>query len=95
MPCNGIPPWQDDWLSLLAEILSVALGMSVAFTIIVELGGRIVLLIPEAVRKLKAEGRKEHRQRLEEAYRRFGFEVDGRLVLPKCPEVYAFLAGDE
>ncbi len=89
------PRWQEDWLALLADIFGAALGMSVALTIIVELGGRMVLLIPEAVRKLKAEGRKEHRKRLEEAYRRFGVELDGRLMLPKSPEVDAFLDGEE
>ena len=50
-----------------------------------------MLLIPEAVKKLKRQGRRERDARYEEAYRRFGFEVDGVVVLPRTPEVQAFL----
>jgi predicted transposase YdaD len=62
-----------------------------------------MLLIPAAVRKLKREGRLEGRQegrlegrherdkRYEEAYRRFGVEVDGVVMLPRTAEVREFL----
>lgn len=47
----------------------------------------------------REEGRKEEREnqrkRREEAYVRFGVEVNGVLVLPKTPEVDRFLAGED
>ena len=43
----------------LSAIFSTAAGAASAFAIIVEVGGRIVLLIPATVKKLKNEGRKE------------------------------------
>ena len=47
----------------------------------------------------REEGRKEEREnqrkRREEAYARFGVEVNGVLVLPKTPEVDRFLAGED
>ena len=55
----------------------------------------MVLLIPDAVRQLIEKGRKAQRKRTREAFERFGFEVDGKLVLPRTPEVDAFLAGEE
>ena len=70
--------------------------------IIVEVFGRMVLLIPKAWNKAKEEGRREERKRLkavykaryQEAYERFGIEVDGVLTLPRTPEVERFLAGE-
>ena len=92
------PRWNEDWLALLADILSGAMGISIALTITVELVGNMVLLIPQRIRELKAQGRNEERKaqiaRRKEAYRRFGVEVDGGLVLPVTPEVERFLEGD-
>ena len=46
----------------------------------------------------RMEGRKEERKRQrqleDEAYARFGVEVDGVLMLPRTPEVERFLAGE-
>ena len=69
----------------------------------------MVLLIPKAVKRIKAvgheeglvegreEGIAEERQaqslRLEEAYCRFGIETDGVRSLPDTQEVRDFLAG--
>ena len=65
----------------------------------------MALLIPKAVRKIRDEGRAEglvegraeeqeiQRRRREEAYRRFGIDVDGVRSLPDTPEVRDFLAG--
>ena len=53
-----------------------------------------MLLIPAAIRKLKREGRQALEARYEEAYRRFGVEVDGVVMLPRTPEVRAFLNGE-
>ena len=92
------PRWNEDWLALLADILSAAMGISIALTIAAEVVGRMVLLIPDAVRNLIEKGRKEGRNeeitRRREAIRRFGVEVDGRLMLPISPEVEAFLNGE-
>ena len=40
------------------------------------------------------EERKRQRQREDEAYARFGVEVEGVLMLPRTPEVERFLAGE-
>jgi hypothetical protein len=88
---------------LLAAVFGTAAGTAFIFTILVEVGVRTMLLIPAAVRKLKREGRLEGRQegrlegrherdkRYEEAYRRFGVEVDGVVMLPRTAEVREFL----
>ena len=93
--------WRDD-VYLLAAILGVAAGVALLTAIIVEVIGRMVLLIPKAWNRAKEEGRLEERKRLkaafkaryQEAYERFGVEVDGVLVLPRTPEVERFLAGE-
>ena len=55
----------------------------------------MVLLIPQAVKKLmnkgRAEGRAEQRNRMKEALERFGVEEDGGRVLKLTPEVMEFL----
>ena len=79
---------------LLAAVFGAGGGAAVAFTILVEIGVRTMLLIPAAVKKLIREGRQKQRQREREAYRRFGVEVDGVAVLPDTPEVRAFLDDD-
>ena len=58
----------------------------------------MVLLIPDAVKKIKAQGLAEgraaaQRKRYQEAYNRFGVEVNGVLMLPNTPEVERFLSG--
>ena len=100
---------------MLADILGVALAGAVAFTIFSEVLGKMVLLIPKAVQKIRDEGRAEGKAegkvegraegqaeerkaqsvRTAEAYRRFGFDVDGVRSLPDTPEVRDFLAGKE
>ena len=100
---------EDDPVLRLAAIYGVAAGSASVFAILVEGGGRTVLLIPKAVNKLldqgraegrvegraegRAEGREERDRRYDEAYRRFGVEVDGVIVLPRTPEVQEFLDG--
>ena len=93
------PRWNDNYIGLLADIVGASAGIAVAFTIVVEGLGTMVLLIPARIKKLKAEGRaegrKEQKARLEEAYKRFGVEVDGKVMLPRTPEMERFLAGEE
>ena len=93
--------WQDD-VYLLAAILGVSAGIALLVAIVLEVTGRMVLLIPKAWNRAKEEGRLEERKRLkavfkaryQEAYERFGIEVDGVLTLPRTPEVERFLAGE-
>ncbi len=68
------PPWQEqgkEVIYLLAAIFGAAAGFALLVAIILEVIGRMVLLIPSAVKKLKDEGRKEGRKegRLEERKR--------------------------
>ena len=52
--------WSDaSWLPLMAAIFGVAAGIALTFTICAEIGGRMVLLIPAAVRKLRDAGKAE------------------------------------
>ena len=84
----------DDQVLRLAAIYGVAAGSASAFAILVEGGGRIMLLIPREVRRLVQKGERQKEARYKEAYRRFGVEVDGVLMLPRTPEVQAFLDSD-
>ncbi len=80
---------------LLAAIFGSAAGGSAVFTVIVEAGGYLVLLIPARIKKLKNEGRKEADKRLNEAKDRFGYVRNGVRVLEFTPEVQRFLDGEE
>lgn len=100
---------REDQVYLLAAIFGAAAGIALLAAIILEVTGRMVLLIPAAWNRAKAEGRaegrvegraeerkrlkKEYEERYQAAYERFGIEVDGVLVLPRTPEVERFLAG--
>ena len=54
----------------------------------------MVLLIPDAVKKIKDQGRAAQRKCYQEAYERFGVEVNGVLMLPNTREVAEFLSGE-
>ena len=49
-------------LDTLAKLFAVSAGGSLLVTLIVEMGGRAVLLIPAAIRKYRREGRAEGSQ---------------------------------
>lgn len=85
---------EDNRVFLLAAIFGVSAGSASVFAILVEGGIRAMLLIPAAVNKLLDRGRAEMDKRYEEAYRRFGIEVDGVVMLPRTPEVREFLDRD-
>ena len=56
----GAVNWGDgSYVFLLAAIFGLSAGVALTFTICTELGGRMVLLIPGAINKLKDAGRKE------------------------------------
>ena len=80
---------------LLAAIFGSAAGGAAVFTIIVEAGGYLVLLIPARIKKLKNEGSEERDKRYAEALARFGYVEDGARVLKFTPEVQRFLDGEE
>ncbi len=54
-----------------------------------------MLLITDAIRNIGQKEKKAQHRRRREAYKRFGFEIDGVLVLPQTLEVEAFLNGEE
>ena len=91
----------DNLLPDLAVITTVSAGLALLATIIKESVWYMVLAgmkIKQLREEGRAEGRKEEREnqrkRQEEAYAKFGVEVNGVLVLPKTPEVERFLAGE-
>ena len=51
--------------------------------------------IVEGIAEGLAQGREAQRKRYKEALRRFGEEVDGKVVLTISPEVEAFLNGED
>jgi hypothetical protein len=97
--------WQLD-VAVLADIFNASVGIALASVIIVEAAGRMVLLIPAAVRKIMEEGRKEgrkegreegrknQRKRFNEAVQLYGREENGVRVLRITPDVERFLSGD-
>ena len=101
------PPMQNDSVYLLAAIFGTAMGIALAVAILLEVSGRMVLLIPAAVRKIKAEGRKEgievgevrgrtsERQRISDALAQLGIQEGsgGEVTLSKA-ELLKILHGD-
>ncbi len=57
----------DDPVLRLAAIFGLLAGIASFLAIVSEVFGRMVLLIPQAVRKLKESGKKEERARIEKA----------------------------
>ncbi len=51
--------------------------------------------IKEGRKEGRLEVRKEMKERLQEAYKRFGVDVDGEIGLPDTPEVWRFLKGED
>ena len=99
----------DDLLPQLANVITVSAGVALLATILKEAGWFMVLAAMkikewkeqgrnEGRMEGRMEGRKEERKRQrqleDEAYARFGVEVDGVLMLPRTPEVERFLAGE-
>ncbi|MDE2842835.1 MAG: hypothetical protein OXN21_05575 [Chloroflexota bacterium] len=72
----------------------MAMGISIALTIVVEVVGRMVLLIPDAIKNIRENEKRAQRKRRKEAYERFGVEVNGVLLLPGSPGAEAFLTGE-
>ena len=92
----------DSLVAVLADVTAVSAGTALLATILKEAVWYMVLAAMKA-RQLKAEGieqgieqeRKRRQKRVDEAYARFGFEVEGVLMLPCTPEVQRFIEGED
>ena len=87
----------DSLLPQLANVITVSAGTALLAAILKEVAWFMVLAamkIKEWKEEARQEERKKQRQREEEAYVRFGVEVNGVLMLPRTPEVERFLAGE-
>ena len=83
-----------DWVLWLAAIFGASVGFALFVAIILEVSGRMVLLIPNAIRKIKAEGRSEERKRIRTALAELdGKQENGREMLSKA-EVLKILQDD-
>ena len=71
-------PWQEtgkDELYALVAIFALAAGVALLAAILLEVIGRMVLLIPAAWKKIKEQGIKEERQRILEQVAQLGDQV--------------------
>ena len=87
----------DSLLPQLANVITVSAGTALLAAILKEVAWFMVLAamkIKEWKEEARQEERKKQRQREEEAYVRFGVEVNGVLMLPRTPEVERFLVGE-
>lgn len=87
-----------DELFALVAIFALAAGLALLVAIIMEVLGRMVLLIPAEIRRLKEQGRREGRQeerrRIIGALRQAGEREDGSIHITLTPEVMKLLMGD-
>ena len=95
----------DNLLPQLGDVITVSAGIALLATIFKEAVWFMVLAAMK-IKEWKEQGRKEgleegrkeerkrQREREEEAYARFGVEVNGVIMLPRSPEVERFLAGE-
>lgn len=90
------PAMENDSVDLLAAIFGAAVGTALGVAILLEVGGRMVLLIPAAVKKLKAEGRKEERQRIRTAVAELVVQKGGsEQAMISKEEILKILHGEE
>ncbi len=73
---------------------AVSAGIALLAAIFLEVLGRMVLLIPAAIKKIKEEGRREERRRIAEALRQAGEREDGSVHITLTPEVLKLLTGE-
>jgi hypothetical protein len=95
-----------DELFALVGIFALAAGLALLVAIILEVLGRMVLLIPSEIKRLREQGRKEgrqeglqegrreERQRIVDALRQIGEREDGSIHITLTPEVIALLLSD-
>lgn len=89
---------RDDGILWLAAIFAVSAGIALLAAIFLEVLGRMVLLIPAAIKKIKdegrREGRREERRRIAEVLRQAGEREDGSVHITLTPEVLKLLTGE-
>ena len=87
-----------DELFALVAIFALAAGLALLVAIIMEVLGRMVLLIPAEIKRLREqgrrEGRREERRRIIDALRKAGEREDGSVHITLTPEVMKLLMGD-
>ncbi len=87
-----------DELFALVGIFALAAGLALLVAIVLEVLGRMVLLIPAEIKRLKEQGRKEgrreERRRIVEALRQLGEREDGSIHITLTPEVMKLLMDD-
>ena len=95
-----------DELFALVGIFALAAGFALLVAIILEVLGRMVLLIPSEIKRLREQGRKEgrqegrqegrreERQRIVDALRQIGEREDGSIHITLTPETIALLLSD-
>jgi hypothetical protein len=99
-----------DELFALVGIFALAAGLALLVAIILEVLGRMVLLIPSEIKRLREQGRKEgrqeglqegrqegrreERQRIVDALRQLGEREDGSIHITLTPETIALLLSD-
>ena len=88
----------DQWelaglLFRLADVITVSAGTALLATILKEAVWYMVLAAMK-IREWKEQARKDQLRREQEAFEKFGVEVNGVLMLPRTPEVERFLAGE-
>ena len=87
----------DNLMPQLANVTTVSAGAALLAAILKEAGWNMVLAAMK-IKEWKEQARKEEHERQlkreQEAFARFGIEVNGVLMLPKTPEVERFLAGE-
>ena len=95
-----------DELFALVGIFALAAGLALLVAIILEVLGRMVLLIPSEIKRLREQGRKEgrqeglqegrreERQRIVDALRQIGEREDGSIHITLTPETIALLLSD-
>ena len=87
-----------DELYALVAIFALAAGLALLVAIILEVIGRMVLLIPAEIKRLKdqgrEEGRREERQRIVETLRQLGEREDGSIQITLTPDVVKLLLGE-
>lgn len=82
---------ESDELYALVGTFALAAGIALLASLVVEATGRIVLLIPTEIERLKEEGRKEGRME----QRQLGEREDGSIRMALTPETIKLLMGDD
>lgn len=74
--------------------MGVSIGGSLLIAIIVETGGRALLLIPQAVNALIDKGKRENRERVKKVLQLYGSDHNGVRTVSFTPEIMAYINGD-